>query len=144
LLGYLMYRSRFVPRRMALLGLIGGPLAFASSNAILFGAYEQTGDALHPVNPGNRLGGVARHLLIVKGFKPSPILNDTHRSGGRRVRARRPRAPLLRRFAASAKLRGGFGSSAWATDATATSASIRAGLARRCRWKRPSISPTHA
>jgi hypothetical protein len=28
LLGYLMYRSGLVPRRMALLGLIGGPLAF--------------------------------------------------------------------------------------------------------------------
>ena len=29
LLGYLMYRSALVPRRMALLGLIGGPLVFA-------------------------------------------------------------------------------------------------------------------
>jgi hypothetical protein len=43
LLGYLMYRSGLVPRRMALLGLIGGPLIFASSTAILSGAYEQTG-----------------------------------------------------------------------------------------------------
>lgn len=42
LLGYLMYRSELVPRRMALLGLIGGPLLLASDIAILFGAYKQT------------------------------------------------------------------------------------------------------
>jgi uncharacterized protein DUF4386 len=33
LLGYLMYRSALVPRAMAVLGLIGGPLAFASATA---------------------------------------------------------------------------------------------------------------
>ena len=37
LLGYLMYKSGLVPRRMAMLGLIGGPLIFASATAILFG-----------------------------------------------------------------------------------------------------------
>ena len=42
LLGYAMYKSGLVPRQMALLGLIGGPLLFASSAAVLFGAYEQT------------------------------------------------------------------------------------------------------
>jgi hypothetical protein len=42
LLGYLMYRSGLVPRGMAALGLIGGPLLFASSIAVLFGAWEQT------------------------------------------------------------------------------------------------------
>jgi hypothetical protein len=42
LLGYLMYTSGLVPRRMALLGLIGGPLAFATAIAVLFGAYDQT------------------------------------------------------------------------------------------------------
>jgi hypothetical protein len=43
LLGYLFYRSGLVPRQIAMLGLIGGPLIFASSIAVLFGAYEQTG-----------------------------------------------------------------------------------------------------
>lgn len=33
LLGYLMYRSGLVPRRMAMMGLIGGPLIVASSTA---------------------------------------------------------------------------------------------------------------
>jgi hypothetical protein len=42
LLGYLMYRSALVPRAMAVLGLIGGPLAFASATAVLFGLYQQT------------------------------------------------------------------------------------------------------
>jgi hypothetical protein len=41
LLGYLMYRSGLVPRPMALLGLIGGPLIFASGIAVLFGLYDQ-------------------------------------------------------------------------------------------------------
>jgi hypothetical protein len=40
LLGYLMYRSRLIPPRMALLGLIGGPLAFGGGVAVLFGALK--------------------------------------------------------------------------------------------------------
>lgn len=40
LLGYLMYRSRLVPRRMALLGLVGGPLVSTSGIAILLGFIE--------------------------------------------------------------------------------------------------------
>ena len=40
MLGYLMYRSGLVPRRMAMLGLIGGPLLILSFVLILFGVYE--------------------------------------------------------------------------------------------------------
>ncbi len=40
LLGYLMYRSGLVPRRMALFGLIGGPLLIVSFGLQLFGVYE--------------------------------------------------------------------------------------------------------
>ncbi len=40
ILGYLMYRSGLVPRRMALLGLIGGPLLIISFVFTLFGAYD--------------------------------------------------------------------------------------------------------
>jgi hypothetical protein len=40
LLGYLMYKSGLVPRRMALIGLIGGPLCFASGVGVLFGLYD--------------------------------------------------------------------------------------------------------
>jgi hypothetical protein len=40
LLGYLMYRSELVPPRMALLGLIGGPLLIFSFVMMLIGVYE--------------------------------------------------------------------------------------------------------
>ncbi len=45
LLGYLMYRSALVPPRMALLGLIGGPLLILSFVLTLFGVYKN-GSAL--------------------------------------------------------------------------------------------------
>ena len=45
LLGYLMYRSGLIPRRMALLGLIGGPLAFAGGVLVLF-------DVVKPLSAG--------------------------------------------------------------------------------------------
>jgi hypothetical protein len=41
MLGYLMFRSGLVPRRMAMLGLVGGPLMCASGIAVLFGGIEQ-------------------------------------------------------------------------------------------------------
>ena len=40
MLGYLMYRSGLVPRPMAVLGLVGGPLLCASGIAVLFGVFE--------------------------------------------------------------------------------------------------------
>jgi len=40
MLGYLMYRSALVPPRMAILGLIGGPLLILSFVLILFGVYK--------------------------------------------------------------------------------------------------------
>jgi hypothetical protein len=40
MLGYLMYRSGLVPRRMAMLGLIGGPLLILSFVLTLFDVYE--------------------------------------------------------------------------------------------------------
>jgi hypothetical protein len=74
MLGYLMYKSGLVPRRMAMLGLIGGPLLIASFVMILFGVYEN--------GPG--LAGLMALPEIVweaslgiyaawKGFRPSPI-----------------------------------------------------------------------
>jgi len=42
LLGFLLYRAHLVPRLVALLGLLGGPLMSLSGLAVLFGAYEQT------------------------------------------------------------------------------------------------------
>ncbi len=69
-----MYRSGLVPRPMALLGLIGGPLVFASGIAVLFGLYDQ-------VSVWSGIFTVPEFLweaslgiyLIVKGFRNSPI-----------------------------------------------------------------------
>jgi hypothetical protein len=74
LLGYLMYTSGLVPRRMALLGVIGGPLAVASATLTLFGLIEQT-SALDFLLT---LPEIAWELslgiwLIVRGFNPSAI-----------------------------------------------------------------------
>jgi hypothetical protein len=82
LLGYLFYRSGLVPSWMARLGLFGGPLIFASSIAIVFGAYEQTGGVGFLLS----LPVIAFELsitiyTIVKGFKPSPILDDARYAG---------------------------------------------------------------
>jgi hypothetical protein len=79
LLGYLMYRSGLVPRRMALLGLVGGPLAFIGGVLVLF-------DALKPMSAGLfalTVLEIAWELsitiyTIVKGFRPSPILKEYH------------------------------------------------------------------
>src|ERR671917_1050755 len=43
MLGYLMYRSGLVPRGMAVLGLIGGPLIIASGAAVVLGVIEAGG-----------------------------------------------------------------------------------------------------
>jgi hypothetical protein len=80
-----MYRTGLMPRRLALLGVIGGPLIFVSSIAVLFGVYEQDGlHALFSVPEGAFEAAFAIYL-IVKGFRPSPILDDARFGQGRRL-----------------------------------------------------------
>ena len=75
LLGYLMYRSGLVPRRMALLGLIGGPLVTASGIAVLFGLYEQVSVlAAITALPETAWEATLGIWLIVKGFNSSAIV----------------------------------------------------------------------
>lgn len=74
LLGYLMYRSGLVPRRMAMLGLVGGPLLILSFVLILFGAYEN-GD---PPSGLLALPEIAWELSLGiyaawKGFRPGSL-----------------------------------------------------------------------
>jgi hypothetical protein len=77
LLGYLMYKSGLVPRGMAMLGLIGGPLIFASGIAILFGAFKNGSPAANlAALPEIAWEASLTIYLIVKGFRPSPILAD--------------------------------------------------------------------
>jgi Domain of unknown function (DUF4386) len=76
LLGYLMYTSGLVPRRMALLGLIGGPLAFAGGTLVLFGAFKAGSAPLFVMTALEIAWEASLGIyLIVKGFKPSPILS---------------------------------------------------------------------
>ena len=81
LLGLLFYRSGLVPRWMAMCGLVGGPLIFASSIAVLFGAYEQDGAHFLFSIPEIVFEFSITVFTIVKGFRPSPILDDTRHAG---------------------------------------------------------------
>ncbi len=80
ILGWLMYRSGLVGRRMALFGVVGGPLLAASGIAVLLGVIPQ----------GHALQGIATIPEIVweaflglyltfKGFKSAPILTSHSR-----------------------------------------------------------------
>jgi hypothetical protein len=40
ILGYLMYTSGLLPRRLAMFGLVGGPLLIVSGIAVMFGAFD--------------------------------------------------------------------------------------------------------
>ena len=75
LLGYLMYRTGLMPPRLALLGVIGGPLIFLSSIAVLLGAYEQDGAHVLFTVPEAAFEASFAIYLIVKGFRPSPVLS---------------------------------------------------------------------
>ena len=78
ILGYLMYRSSLVPRGMAMLGLIGGPLIIVSGTAVLF-------NVIQPGSATQFIATIPEFIwelslgiyLMVKGFKPSPILSGT-------------------------------------------------------------------
>jgi hypothetical protein len=86
ILGYLMYRSGLVPPRLALLGLIGGPLLIVSGTAVMFSGN-------HPGSTLRGLQGIATIPEILwelflglyctfKGFNPSsPILRAEAREG---------------------------------------------------------------
>jgi hypothetical protein len=84
LLGYLMYRSGLVPRLIPVLGLVGAPLLIASATATLFRGND-------PVTVLAAIATVPIFLwelslgiwLVVKGFKPSPILREASAAPGR-------------------------------------------------------------
>lgn len=81
LLGWLMYRTGLMPPRLALLGVVGGPLIFVSAIFVLFGVYEQ--DGLHGLFsiPEAAFELSFAIYLIVKGFRASPVLDDSRYGG---------------------------------------------------------------
>ncbi|MBJ2120220.1 DUF4386 domain-containing protein [Arthrobacter sp. MSA 4-2] len=89
LLAYLLYRSELVPRFIAVLGLVGGPLVFASGAAQMFGLYEQVSVwaavAALPVFAWEVCLAV---YLIARGFRsPAVAALDAARTPGDRVPA---------------------------------------------------------
>jgi hypothetical protein len=74
ILGWMMWRSGLVPRGMAALGLVGGPLICLSGAAVIFGVIDAGSApqliATIPEFFWELSFGV---YLIVKGFKPSPV-----------------------------------------------------------------------
>jgi uncharacterized protein DUF4386 len=74
ILGSLMYRSGLVPRGMAMLGLIGGPLLAAAGIAVMFDVIERGGTVQGVATIPEAIWELSFGIyLIVKGFKPSPI-----------------------------------------------------------------------
>jgi hypothetical protein len=77
ILGYLMYRSGLVPRPLAVLGLVGGPLICISGVAVMFGLIDQGGTAQGLATIPEFFWELGLGIyLTVKGFRPSPILEE--------------------------------------------------------------------
>jgi hypothetical protein len=86
LLGSLMYRSGLVPRGMAMLGLIGGPLLIVAFVGVLFGAFEQVSLPAAIATIPEFLWELSLGIyLTVKGFKPSPVTAAYERDLGHAV-----------------------------------------------------------
>lgn len=76
ILGYLTYRSGLVPRGMAMLGLIGGPLIILSGTLVLFNVIEPGSGAQIIATVPEFFWELSLGIyLIVKGFRSSsPLL----------------------------------------------------------------------
>lgn len=80
ILGYLMYQSGLVPRPLAVLGLIGGPLICASGVAVLFDVFDQGGTGQGIATIPEFIWELGLGLwLTFKGFRPSPNLSEDAR-----------------------------------------------------------------
>ena len=88
ILGWLMYRSGLVPRRMALFGVIGGPLLAASGIAVLLGVIPRGSFLQNLATVPEVVWEAFLGLwLTVKGFSPSPITSGDARPVGMSVAA---------------------------------------------------------
>ena len=74
ILGYLMWRSGLVGRRMALFGLLGGPLLAASGAAVLLGVIPQFGAVQDIATAPEFIWEAFLGLyLTFKGFQSAPV-----------------------------------------------------------------------
>ena len=100
ILGYLMYRSGLVPRGLAVLGMVGGALLLASGIAVLLGVFDKGSSAQAIATAPEFVWELSLGIyLMVKGFKPSPIIETDPPSaaavgrGGSRLASRRDEPP---------------------------------------------------
>jgi hypothetical protein len=82
ILGYLMYRSALVPRGMAVLGLIAGPVLIARFVGILFGVFEPMSVLGVIMVVPEFIWELALGIwLTVRGFNPSALASLLRDSG---------------------------------------------------------------
>jgi hypothetical protein len=83
LLGYLIYRSGLLSRRLTMFGMIGGPLVMASGIAVLFGFIEagSTAQGVATILEIVWEIGILGLLLIFRGFRPEAAASLLSRSG---------------------------------------------------------------
>jgi Domain of unknown function (DUF4386) len=75
LLGTLMYQSGLVPRLIPLFGLVGAPLQFTAVILTMFGVIDRTSTATGILVIPDFIWELSLGIyLVVKGFKPSPII----------------------------------------------------------------------
>ena len=75
LLGYLMWRSKLLPRPMVMFGLIGGPLAVLAGTGVLLGMWGMhSGLPVAMTTPEMIWEFSLSVRLLTRGFRPSPIL----------------------------------------------------------------------
>ena len=78
ILGWLMYKSELVPRRMAMFGLVGGPLIIISGALVILDVVEAGGAVQALMTIPEFIWELSIGIyLIVKGYRTSsPVLRD--------------------------------------------------------------------
>jgi Domain of unknown function (DUF4386) len=80
ILGYLMLRSGLMPRGLALVGVIGGPLQTLAGTGVLFDLYEASGPVQGILTIPEIISELSLGIYpLIWGFKSSPILAEEGR-----------------------------------------------------------------
>ena len=81
ILGYLMLRSGLMPRNLALLGVIGGPLQTLAGTGVLFDLYDTGGAVQGIATIPEIIWELSLGIYpLVWGFRSSPILSEEGRA----------------------------------------------------------------
>jgi len=81
ILGYLMLRSGLMPRGLALLGVIGGPIQALAGVGVLFGLFEASGAVQSIATIPEIIWELSLGIYpLIWGFRASPILSEEGRA----------------------------------------------------------------